>query len=436
MGRRCVSPIPLSWGVTVLIEHVYDVEMTWLTEAPDADSATYRAAENAGLELAGQLNAVNGALTTYVEVLLATGAWVQGAVTTPSAFLQWKLGLSPARADELVEVAAKRADYPQLVAAFDRGELSLDQVAASMKAPSYADADLAEFARIATVTKIRRFVRSNAHADSAGPPPKDRLSVGTRNGRWRIHGDFDLDTGRTIESALAESRDRQFADGHEAVTWAEALVDVAERSLGAVESPSRRDSYRTWLHMEVGSGDVTTTDGWRIPMEVRNRLLCDGVVQPVWERDGLPFGVGRSQRIVPERTRRIVEFRDRGCRVPGCNADRHVEIHHIIHWLMFGPTETWNLVCLCPRHHKMHHQGRLGINGNADDPFGIVFTDARGSPIDDVGVPVLPTGPPATTDVAYDPPLRDRFDWNWISGWVHPDLRDRRLDDLRNRRAA
>ena len=38
----------------------------------------------------------------------------------------------------------------------------------------------------------------------------------------------------------------------------------------------------------------------------------------VVERDGVPFSVGRTRRVVPERTRRVIERRDRGCRVPGC----------------------------------------------------------------------------------------------------------------------
>ena len=120
-------------------------------------------------------------------------------------------------------------------------------------------------------------------------------------------------------------------------------------------------------------------------MSVRDHICCDGLVQPVWEREGLPFSVGRTQRIVPERTRRIVERRDRGCRVPGCANDRFLEVHHIIHWLNGGVTDTWNLICLCPHHHRLHHTGVLGISGNADDPDSIVFTDSRGSPLGSCG---------------------------------------------------
>ena len=99
------------------------------------------------------------------------------------------------------------------------------------------------------------------------------------------------------------------------------------------------------------------------------------MITPVLLHAGVPVSVGRSQHIVPDRTRRVVEHRDGGCRVPGCTARHFLEVHHIIHWDDDGPTDTWNLICLCPHHHRLHHQGKLGIVGNADTPGGVTFTD-------------------------------------------------------------
>lgn len=65
----------------------------------------------------------------------------------------------------------------------------------------------------------------------------------------------------------------------------------------------------------------------RRPEALAQNVLRDGVLQPVWEREGRPLSIGRSHLIVPDRTRRIVERRDRGCRVPGCTAGRFAEIH-------------------------------------------------------------------------------------------------------------
>lgn len=409
-------------------------------------------------EIAGQLNLLNARLVEVAERLTASDEWEQEGMKSPAHYLAWRLGLSPERARMIVRVAEHRSSFPTIVGAFDSGLLSLEQVAEVVKAPAWADALLLDMATISTVTKLRRAVRSNnfegepdtpvdaATTDAAGEPeeadepkpPADRLSFGVAdNGRWRINGEFGIDGGLRIEAALTERRDALFTEGNESVTWPEALVDCCARSLGAVESQPRRDHYRTWIHIDVTAGGATTTDGWRLPMSLERHLLCDGVVHPVWERDGQPFSVGRIHRIVPDRTRRIVERRDRGCRVPGCTAERFVEIHHIRHWADGGATDTPNLVSLCPMHHRLHHRGELGISGNADEYNKLVFTDRRGSPIAGSAPPSKPTAPPPSPAVPYDPPLRGRFDWNWIGlGWVHPDELVRRRERARAARPA
>ena len=390
--------------------------------------------------LAGELNVVNARMVAVVEAVLAEDLWRQAGMRTPSAFVQWRLGVSSARANDLITVARRRADFPVLIGCFERGEVSLEQVAAAVAAPAWADALIVEFVKISTVGKIRRAMRSGMFtpdpddADEAPPTrqPEDRLSFSVSGtGRWRISGEFSLDDGRRIQAALEERRDAWFTDGHDDVSWPEVFVDCMERSLDAVGSGSRRDRFRTWIHIDVTDGVATTTDGWRLPDPVRDRICCDGVVQPVWEHDGLPVSVGRVQYVVPDRTRRVVERRDRGCRVPGCGQERHVEIHHIVHWLDGdGPTDTWNLVSLCAHHHRLHHQGRLGISGDADLPDGLLFTDEHGRAIPGVGTPVPPVRPPtSSTSVVYDPPLVGRFDWNWIGlNWIHPNARRRRAE--------
>jgi hypothetical protein len=95
----------------------------------------------------------------------------------------------------------------------------------------------------------------------------------------------------------------------------------------------------------------------------------------------VPVSVGRSLRIVPERTRRLVLDRDRGCRFPGCVATAHLEVHHVVHWAHGGRTDLDNLVALCPFHHDAHHAGEFGIGGDANGPGGLVFTARGGFPI-------------------------------------------------------
>jgi hypothetical protein len=131
--------------------------------------------------------------------------------------------------------------------------------------------------------------------------------------------------------------------------------------------------------------------------------------------------VGRAFRTVPDRTRIVVEERDGGCRVPGCDRSRWLHIHHVIHWEDGGGSDTANLIALCQRHHRLHHLGRLGIEGDADRPDGVSFTDERGRPLDPSGRPKPPTGPIGETtralgvpDGAWSHPTGERLEPEWV----------------------
>ncbi|MCA1683528.1 MAG: HNH endonuclease [Actinobacteria bacterium] len=122
--------------------------------------------------------------------------------------------------------------------------------------------------------------------------------------------------------------------------------------------------------------------------------------------------MGRTRRIVPDRTRVAVEHRDGGCRVPGCDRRRWLQVHHIVHWEDGGPTDTPNLVALCSRHHRLHHQGRLGISGDSDDPDGLEFTDHAGRRLTGCGRPA-PSGELVLT-ATYAHPTGERLDGRWV----------------------
>ena len=226
----------------------------------------------------------------------------------------------------------------------------------------------------------------------AGAPAE--LSMGTRQGRFELRFSAPADVGALVEAAVAEARDALFAAGVPEVTGAGALLEVCGRSLGAVESVSRRDSFRVYVHLDAEGGWLNGRP--RLPGHLVAKLTCEGTLQPLWERAGVPVSVGRALRIVPERTRRLVLDRDRGCRFPGCVATAHLQVHHVVHWAHGGRTDLDNLVALCPFHHDAHHAGEFGIRGDANVLGGLVFT-ARG------GFPIGP-GP------LYAPAGRDRND--------------------------
>ena len=222
--------------------------------------------------------------------------------------------------------------------------------------------------------------------------------------------------GAAIEAALQEAKDALFPPASRTLRGG----THSSRSQNARWPPcadARQERFRVHLHVDITDPAVTLarfTNGVAVPGSVRDRLLCDATVQPVWVRDHVPVGVGRANRVVPDRTRRLVVHRDHGqCRVPGCARTR-VEIHHVQHWDQGGPTETWNLLSLCPRHHRLHHQGVLAIQGNADQPETLVFTAAGGRRLRCCGMPRAGADPirPA---VPYQHPSGERLQRHWIA---------------------
>ena len=423
------------------IEHLYDTHMA----SGHATNTTTITTEQVDLETriaaaAGSLNLANAELTRIAATALVDDTW---GGTSPAQWLTYRAGVTTARATTIIAVAEKRHQFPTVIARFDAGELSLEQVYELVQAPPCADADIEYWGTVATPARIRRSIKRRYGADQAdqqadhgdhgdqsdtsdpagGAASAERewVSTGiTDDHRWRIRGELDLDTGHLISAALLQARQQLWDRGQHTISDADCLREVCERYLDGIDTPLQRDRAKVWIHLEAANGAALTSTGVRIPDAVRDKICCDGIIQPVWERDGVPFNLGRAQRIVPERTRRVVMLRDQGCRVPGCNHDRIVEIHHIIHWNHGGPTDTWNLVALCPKHHRMHHHGRLAITGNADESDGLVFTDHHGRRLRPCGAPT----PPAELERpvnGYTPPPMGRVDWTWLGvGWPDP----------------
>jgi hypothetical protein len=196
-------------------------------------------------------------------------------------------------------------------------------------------------------------------------------------GRFRLVYDGPADVGALVEAAIREAKDALFIAGQADATLGDAMTELANRSLSAVESTSRLDKYRVLVHLDTNGAWVNGRQA--LPRHLLEKITCDGVLQPVWETDGKPVSVGRSMRIVPRRTRRLVEDRDRGCRFPGCTAVGFLENHHIDHWCDGGPTDYEKLVSLCPFHHDAVHSSVIAVCGDPTRPDGLEFRDYRGT---------------------------------------------------------
>lgn len=418
--------------------------------------------------IAGVLNSQYGELAGHVVTLLDDKRLWQGeGVWTMERWLAWKVGVAPSTASSLVAIARRAGDLPVCFDAFQRGALSLDQMTAiARKAPWWTDQQTCQLSSMMTVSQIRRLlgkypfpeldedgreVRIDSppadedatpnDGDAPGDPAPPDATLGAvsrttptqpSNDEWcsmqfgddgvfRFHAQTDFETGHIIQAAFDEARDRLIKNDQDDVTWVDAFREVAQTSLDSIPDPARSSRFKVSMFVNADRNDehndgMVDASGWNVPDAIRRFITCDGLVTPVFVEDGMPVSVGRSQRIVPDRTRRIIEHRDHGrCQVPGCTARLHLDVHHIIHWEHDGPTDTWNLVLICGHHHRLHHKGRLGIAGNADDPDGLMFTNEHGQPIRRSGAsPKPPSGPPPPAAAPYQPPLGQRLDGGWV----------------------
>ena len=93
--------------------------------------------------------------------------------------------------------------------------------------------------------------------------------------------------------------------------------------------------------------------------ESAQRIACDSkVMRVVLNADNEILNIGRSSRTIPNRIRRVLIQRDKGCAFPGCGTrPRQCHGHHVEHWAKGGETGVENLVLLCGFHHRVIHHG-------------------------------------------------------------------------------
>lgn len=353
-------------------------------------------------EIAGQLNSLFGRVTEIAAAVDDEDLLAGTGVSSLPQFLAWQLGLSQGRARELAKIASRRSELPAVTELLDDGLLSVDQVApiaARLPGDPAADRHFAELAQHLTVANIRKAVQATIPVDETprdddGPtsPSPREMSFGHRDdGTWTARVRAGTADGGLFEAGLRSHLDALWLEHKTLVatlgddrepppppTWYDAFVRMVDRSLER-EATDRPHSQRTkvLVHVRAGHDLAQLHLGPALTAAERALLTCDASIATVLEDRGTPVSCGREHRIVPDRTRMIVEHRDGGCAVPWCGATKYLVVHHIIHWEHGGPTDTHNLICLCPFHHRAVHADLLDVTGNADRPDELVITHRK-----------------------------------------------------------
>jgi hypothetical protein len=216
------------------------------------------------------------------------------------------------------------------------------------------------------------------------------------------------DEGAVLIAAL-----EQAGDSGDSGSEPDALMALAQNSLaaGAVDS-SGDDRHLLVLHADVGVLTGASEDpqavcrvehGPGVDVPTAQRIACDAALVALMNSavPGEQLRLGRKTRKISPALRRALRIRDGGCRFPGCHRIRHLEAHHVLHWLFGGLTDLDNLVPLCRSHHMSVHEDGFTVapapdapapDGGGPDSTGWIFHRPDTTPVPHN--PELPPGAP------------------------------------------
>jgi hypothetical protein len=377
-------------------------------------------------ELAGQRNAIDGRIVEIVAELDRDELWGATGARSVAALVAWKLGSSSGNAHTIATVARRLEEFPRCAAGMREGRLSLDQVGViAAQAGEGSDDHYAELARWATVNQLRTAVKSEPRPEPDSrpePQPSITKTFGEESTCWRIklpHTD-----AAKFEAALASHLDALFAEWKQdhgngerrsencppLPTTVEAFMRLIQAGWDA-EAARRPHGHHTTavVHVDVEQRAAALHLGPLLTDGERRYLICDATCEVWFERNGQVIGAGRATRLISRRLRRALEHRHPTCAVPGCGATRGLHAHHIRHWEDGGATELFNLVLVCPYHHRLHHRGVITISGPADD---LIVTDSSGRRLSAGSLARPPNLPPPAVPPCPGP-TGERADWWW-----------------------
>jgi hypothetical protein len=379
-------------------------------------------------ELAGQRNAIDGRIVEIVAEIDRDGlGGITGAKSVP-ALVAWRLGSSLGNAHTIAAVARRFEEFPRCTQGMKEGRLSLDQVGIiAARAGEGSDEHYAELANVATVSQLRTALKLEPRPDPEPDrrPQPERSVTKTTNEQgacYRItlpHHD-----AATFDAALASHRDALITewkhdreDGGNGSDQAppfpssgEAFMRLVETGWDAEVARRPHGQHTTVvMHLDVKERIAALHLGPLLSESERRYLSCDATCEVWFERNGQVIGAGRTTRMINRRLRRALEHRHPTCAVPGCGATRGLHAHHIRHWEDGGLTELFNLVLVCPYHHRLHHRGVITITGPADD---LIVTDSSGRRLSAASLARPPNLPPPAVPPCPGP-TGERADWWW-----------------------
>jgi hypothetical protein len=297
----------------------------------------------------------------------------------------FQLGVRETR--ERVRVGRALRHLPQLEQAFVEGTLSYSRVreVTRVATPRSEGEWLALATQLDMRTLERRVVGASDTADgqadeaSAFATPvfdSPRLEW-TTPGCVRVTFSLSADAWALLERAIDGARHlaQDTLSDSEAL---EAVVrDAVARQNDEPDASDPRTSVVLYTCKRCATSELDTGSG-ALELEATSSAVFSCAATAIdLEHEGRSVIFGGA---LPSAVRRAVMLRDRcRCRVPGCARRRYVDVHHITSQADGGAHSRGNCVVLCTTHHRLLHEGKLVVTGDADGELEV--RDSSGIPI-------------------------------------------------------
>jgi hypothetical protein len=383
-------------------------------------------------DLAAHIAAATARWLMLIAEFDAQAGWNNTGAKSTAHWLSWRCAVSLHTAREYVRVARRLQALPLVRDEFAGGRLSYSKARALTRLADVSrERQLLDFAQAATASQLERAVGAYQACLATNAEPgraHARRALGWRfddAGSVSFQGQLPADDAALLIATIEPIRERlddtraacapeppadrgeswsQDASAPTTSPPLQRIEPVAARRLDALmslvhdraahehQTSTGADRCEVIVHVDAealiqaqaGDGHAETSDGFPVARDAVRRLCCDSGVFTIAEHDGKPLSVGRRRRTVPAAIRRGLRSRDRTCRFPGCGQRRHVDAHHIRHWIDGGPTSIDNLVTLCRHHHRLVHEGGFTI---AHDHDRFIFRDPHGRRLHAVPTP-------------------------------------------------
>jgi hypothetical protein len=302
-------------------------------------------------------------------------------------WLTWQVGLDRRTARDKVRVAKALVEFPLISEAMRAGHLSYSKVRAITRvAVPETERPLLDMALAGTTNHVERGLTHRVNDDGT---LTITLTLPTEGGVAYLSAveSYAAPAAPDIDGRIV-SRASRLADA--ALAMAEVAVAVADE-----QRPSAPPRFLVQLHHGDGVREVEGVgDALDTPLAVSEataeRLMCDAYAEHVYhDDDGEVTAVSNRASVIRGRLRRLVQARDRTCRVPGCGRRGRDEIHHLHHRGKGGNNARHNLMLVCRYHHHLLHEGGWTA---VHSPDGVEFHLPDGRVISPI--PTLLTGHP------------------------------------------